>query len=167
METELVVVRLLHIVFGVFWAGSSVFLALILEPRLRALGPAIQRPVTEALMPVLGPALAISSTITIVAGVYLALRLRWGHLDRFLDTGWGWAILIGFVVSIPAFAAGVATGVQAKRMQHLGGVIEGRSPTGEEVGELQRLDARITFLGRATAGLVLVAVGSMASARFV
>lgn len=33
-----------YIVFGVFWAGSAFFLAVLLEPRLRALGASIQRP---------------------------------------------------------------------------------------------------------------------------
>ena len=28
-----IVLRLVHIVFGVFWAGSAMFLAFILEPR--------------------------------------------------------------------------------------------------------------------------------------
>ncbi len=44
MDLEMVVLRILHIVFGVFWVGSAFFLVLILEPRLRALGPEIQRP---------------------------------------------------------------------------------------------------------------------------
>ena len=42
MDIEFVILRILHIGFGVFWVGSALFLVLILEPRLRALGPAIQ-----------------------------------------------------------------------------------------------------------------------------
>ena len=91
MNIEMVVLRLLHIVFGVFWAGSAVFFAFVLEPRLRALGPAIQRPVMGSLSRVMGPALGGSGAITIAAGITLALRLRWNTLDRWFDTGWGWA----------------------------------------------------------------------------
>ncbi len=40
MNEEFAILRILHIVFGVFWAGSAIFLATILEPRLRALDPA-------------------------------------------------------------------------------------------------------------------------------
>ena len=107
MNVEFVVPRIAHIVFGVFWAGSAVFLATILEPRLRALGPAVQGPVMRAIMPVMGPSMLLSAAITIAAGTTLALRLRQSHLDRFFDTGWGWAILIGFVASMTAFGLGV------------------------------------------------------------
>ena len=109
MNVEFVIVRVVHIGFGVFWAGSALFMAIILEPRLRALGPAIQRPVMAALVPVMGPAMAISAIITMGAGVYLVIRLRGSRLDEFFDTGWGWAIFIGFVASVAAFAAGLTT----------------------------------------------------------
>lgn len=89
MDVEFVILRNLHIVFGVFWTGTAVFLATILEPRLRALGPAVQGPVMGSLMPALTPSMLGSAAITIGAGVALALRLRWGHLDTFFDTGWG------------------------------------------------------------------------------
>ena len=167
MNTEFVVLRIVHIAFGAFWVGSALFLVLILEPRLKTLGPTIQRPVMGALMPVMGPALGISGVITIAAGVYLALRLRWGHLDTFLDTGWGWAILVGFMASVGAMSSGVTTGVMANRMSRLGREIEGRPPTPEEAGQLQRLAARLTLLGRTTAVLLLIAVAAMASARYV
>ena len=41
MNAEFVILRLLHILFGVFWTGTALFMAVILEPRLRALGSAI------------------------------------------------------------------------------------------------------------------------------
>jgi uncharacterized membrane protein len=167
MNVEFVVLRLIHIVFGVFWAGSALFMAIILEPRLRALGPAIQRPVMGAIVPMVGRLVATSAVITMVAGIYMALRLRWGHLDQFLDTGWGWAILIGFVASVLAFSSGITTLVLADRVGRLGREIEGRPPTPEEAGQMQRLAARLPRLGRTTAALVLIAVGAMASARFV
>ena len=167
MNVELIILRLLHIVFGVFWAGSAIFFAVILQPRLRTLGPEIQARVMAALIPVMGPALISSAVITIVAGVTLALRLRWGNLDTFLNTGWGWAILIGFVASIGALSSGVVTIVLANRMLTLGRSIGERAPTPEEGARLQRIGARLPRLARSTAVLVLIAIGTMASARFV
>ncbi len=43
MNVEMVLLRLLHIVFGVFWAGSAVLFALIIEPRVKTLGPSVER----------------------------------------------------------------------------------------------------------------------------
>jgi hypothetical protein len=70
-----------------------------------------------------------SASITIAAGTYLALRLRWGNLDNFLDTGWGWAILIGFVATMGAYASGITISVNGRRLVRLGESIEGRPPT--------------------------------------
>jgi hypothetical protein len=118
-------------------------------------------------MPVIGPALLISGLVTIVAGVYMSLRLRWGRLDEFLDTGWGWAIFFGFVATVIAFTLGMTASVLARRLKRLGQDIEGRPPTPEEIGHLQSLSARLVFQARAAAVLLLIAVAAMASARFV
>ena len=167
MNEEFVILRILHIDFGVFWAGSAIFLATILEPRLRALGPAVQGPVMRALIPVMVPAMLFSATITIAAGITLALRLRWDDLDSFLNTGWGWAILIGFVASMVAYTIGMMTSAAGRRMVALGASIEGRPPTPDEGARIQQLGSRLTLYGRANAVLVIIAVVSMASARFV
>ena len=165
MNYEMIILRLLHIVFGVFWAGSAIFFALILQPRLAKLGPAIQLPVMAALLPIQGPALIGSGVITIVAGITLAFRVR--SPEIWFDTGWGWAILIGFVASIGAISAGITLTVLAHKMVALGKSIQGREPTPEEGSQLQRLSKRLPRLGRATAFMVIFAIGAMASARFV
>ena len=166
MNLEMVIFRVLHIIFGVFWTGTAMFMAIILEPRLRALGPTVQRPVMGALAPIMTPVMLASGTITIAAGVYLSLRLRWGHLDQFLDTGWGWAILIGLIASIGAFASGFGIAHHGQRMVRLGAAIQGRPPTPEEAQQLQRTAAMLTRLGRTTAILTVVAVVTMAAARY-
>ena len=78
MNYEMVALRIVHILAGVFWAGSAIFLALILQPRLRTLGPEIQGKVMAALIPVMGPALISSAVITIAAGITLD---ECGHED--------------------------------------------------------------------------------------
>lgn len=167
MNGEMVVLRILHILFGVVWAGGAIFLALILEPRLRAAGPAVQGPAMRSIAPALVLMMSIASTITIAAGIALALRLRWGHFDIWFDTGWGVAILVGFIVSILAAISGGMTGGVASRMNRLAGGIQGRPPTPDEAAQLGRLRERLAMLGRTTAVLVTIGVGAMASARFV
>ena len=165
MNLEMVVLRIVHIVSGTFWVGSAVFFAVILEPRLRALGPEIQRPVMGALSCVLPIALGGSGAVTIVFGVVLALRVR--PVDAWFDTGWGWAILIGFVTSIAAMSIGSTMGVLAKRMVALGKSFEKRPPNAAEVEQIQRLSSRLVLFARITAVLVIIAVAAMASARYV
>ena len=165
MDAEFVFLRVLHIVSGMFWAGSAMFLAFILEPR--ALGPAIQRPVMASLAPVMGPVLGLSGIITIAAGTTLAIRLRWDNLDKFFDTGWGYAILIGFIVSILAMAAGGMTEALSARMAKLGQEMGDGPPAPDILVQMESVTRRLTTASRTTAILVLIGVGSMASARFV
>jgi hypothetical protein len=167
MNAEMVILRLLHIVFGVVWAGGAILMSLVVEPRLRAAGPAVMGPVMRNLGPAITVVFGISSTITIAAGIALALRLRWGNLDTWFDTGWGIAILIGFIVSILAAVSGGMTGGVANRMNRLAGAIQGRPPTPDEAAQLGRYGKRLAMLGRTTAVLVTIGVGTMAAARFV
>ena len=155
MDIEFVILRILHIGFGVFWVGSALFLVLILEPRLRALGPAIQGPVMGALARVMGPAMGISGIITIVAGLTLYFRLPRGGFDRLFDDAWSWAIFIGFLATIVAYGYGMGLGITSARLSGLGRAIQGREPSPEEMGQLQRLSARATMFGRIVAALLV------------
>ena len=165
MNEELVLLRIVHILAGVVWAGSAVFLAVILEPRLRTLGPEVQGRVMAALAPVLGPVIGTSAILTIAFGITLVFRLkRW---DALFDTDWGTAILVGFVASILGFASGIGTMITSNQMMGTAKGMAGRPPTPEEGAKMGRLSARATLLGRTTAVLVVIAVVAMASARYV
>ncbi len=161
----MVVLRIVHIVFGMFWAGTAVFLAVILDPRLRSLGPEVQRPVMGAIAPIMGPALGISGILTIGAGIWIAFKVK--PSDIWFDTGWGYAIATGFVASIISFAFGISTGALSNKMQALGTAIQGRPPTPEEGAQLKKTGDMLTLFGRFTAVFVVIAVGTMASARWV
>ncbi len=167
MDLEFVVLRVIHIGFGAFWFGTAVFMAAILEPRLRELGPEVQKPLMGALMPVLNKALTAAGTITIAAGVYILLRMKWGNLDHLYNTDWGRSIVLGLAVTVIAMGTGAATGAQGRQMAQLGASIEGRPPTPEEAAQLQLLSSRLRRLVRTTAVLLFIAVAAMASARWV
>jgi putative copper export protein len=106
MDTLQVILRVLHIVFGTAWAGTIFFTTLFLEPRLKRLGPGIQNPVMGALMPVLTPAMMLSSIMVLGTGIALTLKLRWGMLDLLLSTAWGWAMVLSLVLTVAAMVIG-------------------------------------------------------------
>ena len=135
------------------------FMAVILEPRLRALVPTIQGPVMAALTPVLVPAMLISATITIVSGGYL-VEMVWVDADLFFDSGWGRAIFIGLIATAIAYASGITTSFQGKKMIRMGAAIQGRPPTPEEMAALTKQSALLRLLGRITAVSALIAVGT-------
>ncbi len=159
MDAEMIVMRVVHILAGVVWAGSAIFLAVVLDPRLRALGPDVQRSVTAALAPALRLVLEGGAAVTILAG--LALVIRMGRLEDLLDTNWGLAITVGLVTSLLAHATGAIAAATAKRMAHAG------RETSDEQAKADRLSNRATLLARITAVMVVIAVVTMAAARFV
>ena len=159
MDAELVVMRVVHILAGVIWAGSAIFLAVVLDPRLKALGPDIQRKVTAALAPALRIVLDGGAAVTILVGILLVYRMD--RLDNLFNTNWGLAITIGLVASIFALASGIATMSTTKKLVEIGQGAE------EEQADMDSLSAKATLLARITAALVVIAVVTMAAARFV
>ncbi len=168
MEVLIIAMRILHIVFSIFWVGTAFFTVAILTPRLKALGPRIQSPVMKAIMPVMMPHMFISSTITVLSGIVLTLVMRGGALGALFTTGWGWSMIVGFITSLAA--AVIAFGVViplAKRQAAFASSIEGRPPSPEEGKQLGQLGAKIGALTRNNFVLVIIATITMAIARFV
>src|SRR5205823_6318157 len=86
--------RLLHIVAGVFWVGSAVFVGLFLLPTARAAGPEGGRFMAR-LMQRTGPVLGIAMLLTIVPGF-----IMYGRLSAGFNRAW--------VTSRPGLAGKVA-----------------------------------------------------------
>ena len=163
MNIDIVILRILHIVSGAFWVGTILFMALILRPKLISLGAGVDRRLTQSIDRAVNAATGVAGLITVAAGIGLVLKLRWGHFDTFFDSGWGYAILIGFIAAMGAFTMGGMAGGAIARAAS----ISNGQPGGEDAATLQALDARIVRLERLHALFLLIAVGSMASARFV
>ena len=159
MDMEMVVMRVLHILAGVIWAGSAIFLAVVLDPRLKALGPDVQRKVTAALAPSLRIVLDGGAAVTILVGILLVLRMD--RLDSLFNTNWGLAITTGLVASVLALASGIAAMSTTKKLIGTG------QNTSDNHADVDGLSARATLLARITAALVVIAVVTMAAARFV
>ena len=168
-QEEIITLRLLHIVFGAFWVGTAVFVAAALEPALRLAGPGVRGPILNRLSRGIGHMLVASAVITLAAGVVLALRLRQDNLDAWFDTGWGVAMLIGFVVSVIALGTSLITGATASAIARVDERPEGAADASphEARSRIQELGSRFRAAVRWTAVLTVVGVGTMAAARFV
>ncbi len=166
--TTLMVLRILHIVFGIYVAGSYLFMVPILEPRLKSLGPATQSSVMRALMPILTPINAISFLIIIGTGMAMTLIMRSGALNTLFVTAWGWAIIIGLAVTVAAGVVGfgflMPTGI---RMDKMGSSIEGRAPNPDEGRQLHQLSTRVETLSRVNLVLIVIALATMVASRYV
>lgn len=114
-QTYIIILRLLHIVFGILWAGSVLFFTLFIMPALKASGPdgvKFMQNLGETGYPV---AAMVSGLVTIIAGFLLIWKLSGGFQPewfnswyaRTLTIGGGMALIafiIGFTVNRPAAA---------------------------------------------------------------
>jgi uncharacterized membrane protein len=170
MDTYMVVLRVVHILAGVFWVGSALMTFLFIQPTAREIGPAA------------GPFMAHlagkkrlidwvlrAAGLTILAGVLMYWRVSGG-----LDTDWigsaeGLAVTIGALCGIAAFSLGLAV-VKPSIMATLAigreVAASGGTPTPEQGAQLQALQKRGKAVGQVIVPLLIVAVAAMASARY-
>lgn len=166
MDDLTIVLRVLHIAFGTFWAGTVFFSALILEPSLRRMGPNFQNPVMNTLMPVITPLMMLSSLIVLGTGIAMTFML-WSSLDTFLSSTSDWILFIGFLLTIGAAVVGFGflapTGMKLSKLTKS---FEGQNPDSDKASQLTRLTSRIETLSRLNFILILLAVCAMGFLRY-
>ena len=168
MGTGWLALRIVHIGLGMFWVGADVFLTFLFLPRLRALGPEVERPVMTVLLRVLPPTLTISSVLTGASGIWMAGELHGWSPAWLVANGWGLSMLVGLVGTTVALAIGMgALPPLTTRYDKMNRAIAGRSATREETEQLRRLSNRVEALARLNSVLLIVVVIAMAVARYV
>ena len=160
MDTELVFMRILHIGPGVVWVGSAFFAAFILNPRLRALGPEVERQVTASLNKIWGPVVHGSAAITIIVGFMLISQTPGREFGDLYSTDWGWAIGIGLIASFVALVFGGLAGFSQARGRRL-------SEESPDASGVASLDMQAAIYEKLHAVMALGAVAAMAAARWV
>jgi uncharacterized membrane protein len=169
--TLMAVLRIIHIVAGVFWVGSAIFLAGILLPTLQAVGPSAG-PVMEHLVQVrrLPVRLMIAMALVILSGIALYWKDSAGFQSAWMHSGPGIVFGLGAVLGIASGVVGMAISSPAgRRLTALTAAVKARGgpPIPEELAELQRLQTRMRGASRLVAGLLVLATAAMAVARYV
>jgi hypothetical protein len=169
--TALLIFRLLHIVFGVFWVGAVTLVAFFLGPSVFAAGPA-GGAVMRQLMEVRRMAawLMGASAVTILSG----FALYWHDSNGFRSAQWlgsgpGRTFGLGAVLAVVGLVVGMAVNVPAaRRMAALGAGLHtaGRPPSADELAVMAGLQRRLAWGSAVGAGLLLLATAAMAVARY-
>lgn len=169
MDFLLLLMRLVHVLFGVFWAGSMFFLVSFLLPVARDAGPAGAPFMRRFARSSFTSAAAGSALLTVLSGIWLFWQLS--NLNAgFMGSGRGVTLSIGALAAIVALIYGLA--VQrpvGKRMAALAEEVDaaGGTPSAAHLAELPGLQARLVRGARLIASLLLVSVACMAVARYV
>lgn len=171
MDIILIVLRLIHILAGIFWAGGAVISAAFLVPAVRALGPDggkfMQQVIGKQKFSVY---MTIGAILTVLAGIVLYWRDSNGFQLAWILAPSGLTFTSGSLAGIIVFFIGqfvnaptaVRIGALAKEMQAAGG-----PPKPEQLAEMLKLQTRMGQAGVWGAILMVVAAAAMAMARYV
>jgi len=167
----LILLRLIHILFGVFWAGTAIFNAVFLLPAVRALGPAggpvMQEIAGKRKLPVY---FLVAGLLTVLSGFGLYWHDSQGFTNGFMRSAGGMTFGIGAVLAIIAVLLGIfVVTPAAMRAGKLGAAIAagGKPPTPEQAAEMRQIQATLGKMAVVAAGLLTLTTIAMAVARYV
>jgi uncharacterized membrane protein len=163
---EIIVLRLLHIFTGVFWAGAVMLMAFLITPAAADAGPHgghFMQKLMARKMPIW---MMVNAIVNILTG----FRLMW------LDSGWnsvwfqqpmGMALTIGGVAAILAIVVGMAINMPvSKRMAAMAKQIGDNPPSAEQGAEVVRLRNKLAQGNNIIVTLLSITVILMAIARY-
>jgi uncharacterized membrane protein len=163
--------RLIHIVSGVFWVGTIIFLTWFLTPASRATGQSgaamMQQILAVQRLPVY---LVIAMLLTVLSGLTLYRHDSVSFGSGWMHTGSGMTFSIGALLAIVGAAIGVFVNMPiGNRIAKLGASIQagGRPPTAEQSASMSALQARLGTFSYINAVLLVLATAAMAVARYI
>jgi hypothetical protein len=170
MDTGLIVLRLVHILLGVYWAGTILFFATFLEPSLRDVGPDGAKVMQALARRGYLNAMPVVALLTILTGIDLLRRVSEGFDPAWFGTATGSVLSAASLAAILAFAIGVlvlrpAALAIGRLSQAMGQAADGgaRESLQTQIGGLR---GRMTTAGRLVASLLGLAVVGMAVGRY-
>lgn len=166
MDYLIWLLRIIHIVGGVFWVGGTLIMTFFIAPTMGATGESGQRFVGHLMNNLkFSNRMAIASGSTILAGFILYWIDSQGFTSSWMSSGAGRGFGIGAGFALIGFIFGILIGRTTKAMAQLGAQIQGK-PSTDQMNQLQALGKRqATYSAIAVATLVLATV-FMAIARY-
>jgi hypothetical protein len=158
--------RIIHIVAGVFWVGGTLIMTFFIAPTIGATAEAGQRFVGHLMNE-----LKFSNRMSIAAGssVLAGFILYWidsqGFTSAWMSSGAGRGFGIGAGFALIGFVFGVLIGRTTKAMAQVGAQIQGK-PSPDQMHQLQTLQKKQATYSMIAASTLVLATIFMAIARY-
>jgi len=166
----LVVLRLVHIIASVCWAGGAFIFFLFVEPTAKALAPMgmqfVQHMVAKRRY---NEFMGITSILTVLSGALLLWQDASGQWLTWMKTGPGLGFMLGTITGAVVFFIGMfGIKPRAERLAKIGVEVQaaGGPPSPAQGAELQRLDKEMSSLGYVDFVLIAISLVFMATARY-
>lgn len=169
-QTFLIILLLVHICAGVFWAGAAIYLAAFIAPAVKALGPEgakfMQQMAKTNKLPLV---MTLTSILTVLSGILLLWILSDGFQSAWMSSQHGVILSIGGGLAIIAFLDGLlVTRPTVNKMNKLGNefAATGGSPTTEQMQQLIAYRKKIFKANNFAALVIVIAVIFMSVAKY-
>jgi uncharacterized membrane protein len=169
-QTYMLILRVLHIGFGVFWAGSVFSFVLFIAKAVKASGPEggkFMQQLGKTGYPI---AVMIAAIISILAGILLIAKLSAGFQEAWFTTAYAKVLSTGAVLAIIAFIIGFTVNrPAAARINAISSAMAkaGGPPTPEQMQELATLRKKLFTGSNIIAVLLTFVVLAMSIFRYV
>jgi len=170
MNPLVAALRLIHILGGVYWAGTIFFFVTFLEPSLSSLGPDGGKVMIRFFERGYLKLLPIVAIVTILSGLWLLWIVSGGFDRAWTGSASGIALSTGGTIAIIGFAVGMA--VMRPAAARIWDIARKLPQETDEtarnalMAEMGRLRSRSQFAVRVVFSLLVLAVGLMATARY-
>ncbi|MGH7592472.1 MAG: hypothetical protein ACRELE_01265 [Gemmatimonadales bacterium] len=164
------ILRIVHVGLGVFWAGGVLFMNFIVGPAIGGAGPEGLRVMQELNRRRYFDVLLGAAFLTILSGLDLTRRDSDGFRSAWFRSPFGAGISTGMIAAIVAFLIGLLLIKPAmRRLSTLGGeMAQSASPDARAAigARVESARARLIAVGMVGTLFLIVAVLAMATARY-
>jgi uncharacterized membrane protein len=169
MILTIILLRIIHIFCGVFWAGFGIFNIFFLQPTIRATGAEGQKIMQHLAQKTrFNNAVFTSATLTMLSGIGLYWIVS-GFSYSFLSSGYGIVLTTSSIAGIIGwFIVFFILRNIFKKMAAIGAAIQdsGNPPSTEQNNQMQGYIMQVGKLGKVALTFILIALLGMSFARF-
>jgi uncharacterized membrane protein len=166
MNYFVIVLRLIHIISGVFWVGAGLVMYFFIGPTLNATAEAGQKFAQHLMTQTRFTALITGSAVlTVLAGATLYWRDSGGFTSPWTRSGAGIGFTIGAIFGLIGLVFGAMVGSTNGALAKLGAQIQGK-PTPEQLAQVGALRKRLATVSPLNAYALILATLFMAVARY-
>lgn len=166
MNTLLIVLRLVHVLAGVFWAGTTFLFYFVIGPAINATGDTGKKFVGYLITKAHFTAIISSAAgLTVLAGLGLYWIDSQSLTSPWMTSGAGLGFGIGGFAGLIAFVTGILFGRNNEKLVKIGSQIQG-PPTPEQLASIQAVQQRQKIIGPIVVISMIFAVAFMSAARY-
>lgn len=165
---ELIALRLIHVLGGIFWVGTGLFTAFFLLPVLKESGPAAAQVMMGLQRRKLLTWLPLSAILTILSGARLLMITSNGFSGAYFATAPGKAYSVSAIMAVVGFVLSlIVSRPGTSRMSDLSSIAVSDEINRDRIkAEIAALQKRVTLSSTIAVLLLILSASGMAIARY-